>query len=305
MERYNRPGRRHLLALGLAVLAISTGAVFVRLADAPAIVIAFYRCFFAFLLLAPIACLRDREGFRRFSWNDGYLGILSGLCLAAHFTTWIASLNYTTVANSVVLVNTSPLWVGLITTGWRRGVTDASAALHIFLGLGGCFLLCYEDMKFESGHLYGDLLAIVGAVFMAAYLIVGRILRLRTTLLLYVTVCYGTASVVLGLSVFITGSSFIGYSWGTLGSLAAMACISQVFGHTVCNWVLRWFDASFVAICLLGEPILASIFAYFLFAERLSALQFVGAALVLLGIGRAIVAESSRKRLERGTAVQC
>ena len=274
-----------------SVLAGSTGAIFAKVADAPALVIAAYRVGLAFLVLSPFAWSKSGRQLRSLSRRDVVLAMVSGLFLAGHFATWISSLEYTSVANSVVLVDTLPLWVGLITllaTGERLG---RAMVASILLSVLGSFVICADDFQLSPKNLLGDLLAVIGAICGAFYLLIGQALRQRLSLLAYVTLCYGSSALVLGLLVLAMGIPVVGYSWTTMAAVAGMALVSQIMGHTAFNWALRWVSTSFVAVCLLGEPILATIWAYFLFDESLGIAQATGAALVLLGIYVAARAE--------------
>lgn len=280
----------------VSVCAVSTGAIFARLADAPAVVIAVYRVGLALLLLTPFTWWQSGDELRRLSRHDILLALASGLFLAAHFATWITSLEYTSVANSVVLVNTIPLWVGLmmpIVTGVGIGRT---MLLCIFLSTTGSFIMCAVDFHMSSAQLGGDMLALIGALCAAFYLLLGKTLRQRLSLLAYVSLCYGSATIALAVLVLLTRTPIIGYSWATMGAMFGMALVSQIMGHTAFNWSLRWLSPGFVAVCLLGEPVLAAIWAYFLFGESLTTRQGLGAAFVLLGIYLAARADQKPRR---------
>lgn len=272
------------LALAGAVLAVSTGAIFARLADAPALVIAAYRLGLATLILVPVAWWKGREDFKRLSRGDFGLALLSGLFLSLHFATWISSLDFTSVANSVVLVNTNPLWVGLLSPLIVRERVAPIVLLSILISVIGCAIIGAGDFAAGGGALLGDGLALAGSLCMAAYLLIGRNLRQKLSLLPYITVCYGSAALILWILVIATGQPIGGFSHGTYGALLGMALISQLIGHTSYNWALKWFSAALIAVSLLGEPIVATILAYFIFDEGLTWLKFLGGALILTGI---------------------
>jgi len=285
------PAWKPAVVLLVSVCAVSTGAIFARLADAPAIVIAAYRVGVAFVILAPFPWWKDRHELRSLTRRHVLLAIASGLFLAAHFATWIASLDHTSVANSVVLVNTIPLWVGLLMPLVTRQRPGRMLVLSILLSTTGSFVMCATDLHLSPGHLQGDMLALVGAVCAAFYLLLGKTVRQRLSLLAYVALCYGSATCVLLFVTRVMGTPLVGYSWSTLGAMLGMALVSQIMGHTGFNWSLKWLSPGFVAVCLLGEPVLATTWAYIMFGERLTAHQGLGAALVLLGIYSAARAE--------------
>ncbi|MFY9941504.1 MAG: DMT family transporter [Desulfobacterales bacterium] len=285
------PAVAPLLALLLGVVAVSTGAIFARLADAPALVTAAYRVGLATLVLAPFAWWRGRGELRALPAGQWGLAILSGFFLALHFATWISSLDYTSVANSVVLVNTNPLWVGLLTPLIAREPIRRATLISILLSVVGGVIIGLGDFAVGDSALWGDLLALSGSICAAVYLLLGRRLRQRLSLLVYVFICYASAAVFLWLAVLALGLPVRGFSSGTWGAFWAMALFTQLVGHTCYNWALKWFSAGLIAVSLLGEPIGSTILAYILFQEGLSWLKILGAGLILLAITWAATGE--------------
>lgn len=272
------------LALLSGVLAVSTGAIFARLADAPALVIAAYRVGLATLVITPIALLKVREELLGLSRREISLAVLSGLFLALHFATWISSLSYTSVANSVVLVNTNPLWVGLFTPFITKERIKPVVAFGILLSVTGGIIIGAGDFETGGKALLGDFLALAGSVCAAVYLLLGRNLRRKLSLLAYIFVCYGSAAAILWLVVLIGQLPISGFSSGTYACFWAMALFTQLIGHSSYNWALRWFSAGLIAVSLLGEPIGSTILAYFIFDEGLTWFKFVGGGLILIAI---------------------
>lgn len=278
------PAFNPYLALVSGILAVSTGAIFARLADAPALVVAAYRVGLASLVLVPFSCWTSWGEMRSLSKRELKLAVLAGFFLALHFATWISSLDYTSVTNSVVLVNTNPLWVGLLTpmvTGERLRTT---ALVGIVISVIGGVIIGFGDFVAGGQALRGDLLALCGSVCAAFYLLIGRNLRRKLTLLPYITVCYGSAAVILWSMVLAFGLPISGFGSGTWASLWAMALITQLIGHTSYNWALRWFSAGTIAVSLLGEPIGSTILAYIIFNEGLTVSKIAGGALILSAI---------------------
>ena len=185
------------LALIIGTIAVSTGAIFARLADAPSLVIAAYRVGIASLILAPITWWKARDEIATLSKRDLKLAMLSGFFLALHFATWISSLDYTSVANSVVLVNTNPLWVGLLTPFIAREKVRRAALISIVISVIGGAIIGYGDFATGGKALLGDGLALVGSLCAAVYLLLGRNLRRKLSLLPYIFICYGSAAVIL------------------------------------------------------------------------------------------------------------
>lgn len=278
-----------VLALGIA--AVSTGAIFVRLADAPAIVTAAYRMGIASLLLAPLALIKTRREITRLGAAEWRAVLFAGIFLALHFATWISSLDYTTVASSVVLVNTNPLWVGLLSLALGRDRPSNLTKAGIVLSVLGATVIGAGDFALGKEALFGDLLALAGGWFCALYIWMGRSVRPHMTLLPYTALCYSTAAAVLWALLLSLGLPIVGYPKETWKAFFALALVPQLLGHSIYNWALRYFSVSFVAVGLLGEPVGSSILAYFILKEGVTAAKFAGGALILLGIYLASLGE--------------
>ena len=284
MTNHTKPPINPYLPLVIGVMAVSTGAIFARLAEAPALVTAAYRVGLATVILAPLAWWKAREEVLKLSRSDFLLAVTAGFFLAMHFATWISSLDYTSVANSVVLVNTNPLWVGLLTPLIAKERVGRRTVIGILMSVAGGVIIGYGDFAGGARALLGDALALAGSICAAVYLLLGRNLRRKLSLLSYVFVCYGSAAVLLWVAVLAMRLPVTGYSTGTFAAFGAMALISQVIGHSSYNWGLKWFSAGLIAVTLLGEPILSTILAYFLFDEGLTWMKVIGGACILSAI---------------------
>jgi drug/metabolite transporter (DMT)-like permease len=231
--------------------------------------------------------------------NELGLALLSGFFLALHFATWITSLEYTSVASSVVFVSTAPLWVALLSPFALR----EPVARLVLVGMGlalvggvviglsdtctwsGLSLACPPLGEFVRGRAFlGDLLALAGALAAAAYLLIGRRLRSGMALIPYIFVVYGMAAAVLVVLMLGAGDSPQGYSPLTYLWFLLLALIPQLLGHSTYNWALRYISAAYVSITLLGEPVGSTLLAYFLLGETPAALKIFGAILILAGI---------------------
>jgi len=260
--------------LVLGVLAISWGGPLVRFTSAPALTVAAWRMGIAALLLLPF-------GWRRWWRKEALYAGAAGLFLAAHFAFWIQSLRLTSVASSVVLVTTNPLFVGLFS--WLLG---ERAPRGFWLGVGlallGVGLIGIGDLRLGQEALWGDLLALLGAVAASGYLLLGRRAREKIPFIPYVSLTYFVAAFCLFPLAFAFGQVLPpreDWIW-----LFLLGLVPQVLGHTSVNWALRRFPASAVAISILGEPIGASLWAFLLFGERIGVVQGMGIALLLSGI---------------------
>lgn len=282
-------------ALVSGVLAVSTGAIFARLAEAPALVIAAYRVGLATLLLTPLAWLRARDELFNLSFRDLRLAAISGLFLAFHFATWISSLDYTSVTNSVVLVNTNPLWVGLLTPLITKERIKIAVAVSIVISVCGGIIIGAGDFAVGGTALLGDFLALVGSICAAFYLLLGRNLRRKLSLLPYIFVCYGCAALILWLIILSLKLPITGFSADTYATFWAMAVISQLIGHSSYNWALKWFSAGLIAVSLLGEPIGSTILAYIIFKEGLTWSKVIGGGLILTAIYISAASENQKR----------
>jgi drug/metabolite transporter (DMT)-like permease len=307
-----------MLAILVAILAVSTASIFIRFAQekAPSLVIAAYRLGLATLVLAPVTLSRHRAEVKQALSQKkvAWLGVLSGVLLAFHFATWITSLQYTSVASSVVLVTTSPLWValfsplilkeplpwyvwvGLVVTllgGMVVGISDSCQ-----WSAGG--ILCPSLTTFLEGKAFlGDILAFMGAFFASGYILIGRRLRPTMSLNAYTFLVYGVAALVLLGVVALSGESLVGYPWQTYLFLLALALVPQLIGHSTFNWALRYLSAAYVSIALLGEPLGSTVLAYFVLSEIPSPFKLAGLGLILAGILVASLQGNKRLKTRR------
>jgi len=284
MIQNDKPRVHPYFILISGILAISTGAVFVRIADAPALVIAAYRVGIASLLLVPMACWKARNELSGLSLKELKTAFLAGTFLAMHFAAWISSLTYTSISNSVVLVSTSPLWVGVFAPLFIKEKIGRTTRVGILLSIVGCAIIGSGDFTIGGKALWGDFLALMGGFCAAGYLILGKSLRPKLSLIVYISICYGSAAIVLWVMVLVMGLPVSGFSSHTLSAILAMALISQLIGHSSYNWALRYCSTTLVALSFLGEPVGATILAYFLFHEVLTMTKTVGGLLILSGI---------------------
>ena len=288
------------IALLTAILAVSTASLFIRFAqrDVPSLVIAALRLSFATLILAPIALTRHHHELRTLTRRDLILGLGSGVFLAIHFATWISSLEYTSVASSVVFVATGPLWVAILSPLLLNERLTRIAGVGLVLAfLGGALIGLSDACAFHNGlhcpqfsqvlhgrAMWGNFLALCGAWAVSGYLIIGRKVRAKISLIPYIFLVYGIGAVVLLLFVFAARESLFAYAPQDYGWIFLLAAIPQLIGHSAFNWLLKYLSATMVAVTTLAEPIGSSVLA-FLFLKETPALAIIfGGVLILLGI---------------------
>lgn len=270
-------------AVYIAVLSVSFSAILVRLTDASGLAVAFYRMFFSSLLMIPVYMLQ-RPRLPSLRSPELRLCILSGLFLGFHFATWITSLKFTSVASSVTLVTTQPLFVAALSSLFLGERLSKSAVAGMGLAILGSAALVFQGMAIGSMHLAGDLLALAGAAFASGYLILGRLVRRSLRVESYALVAYVTSAVTIGLVCAVLSPEALIVSGRDLAITCAMALVCTIIGHTLFNWSLEFVSASFVAVMILGEPVGASLWAALLFREIPTAVQAAACCALLAGI---------------------
>jgi drug/metabolite transporter (DMT)-like permease len=269
------------VVLGIALLAVSCGAIFARLAEAPPLAIAAWRVGLALVVVMPFAAAGIVGA--RTSKRARALAAGAGILLAAHFATWIASLDYTTVARSVLFVCTAPIWVALLGFLSGRGAPTRATLLALVLALAGAAVVS------GGGHggaaaLRGDLLALAGGVAMAGYFMLSREAQGSLPFRTYLGIAYGVAAAALWLAVLVADVPASGFDERTWWALAGMAAVSQLIGHSGYNWSLRHLSPLFVAVVSVGEPVIASALAWWILGEALDWRTGAGGVLILAAI---------------------
>ena len=287
------------LALFAGVCASSFAATLIRLCDAPSLVIAAYRLSFATLILLPFALLRSRREVRSWTLRDGLGVSASGLCLALHFALWITSLEYTSISSSVLLVSTTPVFVGAASWLFLRERASAWTVAGIALSVAGVAIIAVGDRGSGRDSLFGDLLAVGGAVTIAAHLLIGRRLRQRLSALPYVTAVNAVAALLLLAGCRMASDPLRGYPGRTYLLMLLLALFPQLLGHASFNWALRRLSPSFISVALLAEPVAASLLAYLFLSEAPASSAWAGGPVVMAGI--LLAARGERKLTTEGT----
>jgi len=275
---------KQYLALIIGVISVSFAAIFIRLAEAPSLVIAAYRLCLASLIIAPVAWARSRDELRRLSRKQLVLALLSGAFLALHFALWITSLSYTSVATSVVLVTANPIFVAIASYFLFQERLGKQTITGIAIALIGSVLIGFGNWRAGPSPLFGGILALLGALAMAGYLLIGRRLRRSIGLLGYIALVYSAAAVLLLTATLAFGYRLVGYSTTTYLMMVLLAVVPQLLGHSSLNWSLGFVPATLVTIAVLGEPIGATALAFLLLNESPTISEIGGGILILAGI---------------------
>ena len=272
------------LTLFIGVVAVSFAAVFIRLADAPPMVIATCRMVIAAAVLLPIASIKSMKGLRRLSKRDVSLILLSSIFLALHFGLWITSLDYTSIASSVVLVTSHPAFVAILSYFLWRERLNRLIIGGIIVALAGVVVINYNGLSFDYQSLLGNLLALLAAFAMGVYLIIGGQLKTRIDLLSYLALIYSGAAVILLAATLIMGYSLSGYSGQTYLMMVLLALVPQLIGHSSLNLAVRLVPVTLVSVAILGEPVGATLLGGLILGELPTVNEIVGGLLILGGI---------------------
>jgi drug/metabolite transporter (DMT)-like permease len=294
-----QPERYAPIVVALAIVVVSFAAILIRLCDAPTAVIAAGRLTFATLIIFPL--FRRNLGRNKITRSQAAYCALAGLFLALHFLFWIESLRLTTVASSVVLVTTSPVFAAVFAWLALKEAVGRKTLLAIGLCLGGGLIIGRGSMDFGAGAMRGNLFAVLGAAAFGAQFVVARSLRRTMGLTAYAFPVYGAAAVILIGWTLATGKSFTGFAPINYLWFFLLALGPQAFGHTSLSWALKYLPASKVAISILGEPVGAALLAWIFFKEVPGYTLFVGGALILYGVYLAIT-EKPRLQGVEGTS---
>ena len=275
------------IILFVGVLSVSFAATFIRLAEAPPLVIATYRLTIASIILIPIASIRSAPNLKsltRLPRRDILLILLSSMSLALHFGLWITSLNYTSIASSVVLVTSHPAFVAVTSYFlWGERLNKLTIS-GITVALAGVILINYGGLTFGSQAILGDLLALIAGFAMGAYLIIGGQIRTRIDILPYLTILYTCSAVILLVATMLSGHSLIGYSPDTYLMLILLALIPQLIGHSCLNMAVRLVPVTLVSVAILGEPVGATLLGALILGEMPTTNEIIGGLLILGGI---------------------
>ena len=270
----------------IGVMGISLSSIFVKYSNAPSAVTAAYRLLWTILLMSPVTFGKSeiRKELFGISTRNLLLSCFSGVFLAFHFTLWFESLRHTSVASSTTIVCTEVIWVSLGYGLFLKGKISFRAILAIVITLVGSAMIAFADATSGGGHLYGDLLSLLAAITVAAYVLLGRVVRASVSTTVYTFVVYASCAFVLLFFCLFQKSSLLGYGPSAIVVGLLLAIFSTILGHSIFSWCLKYFSPSFVSASKLCEPVVAAILASFLFGEAPVLLQIIGGVLIIGGV---------------------
>ncbi|EEL40420.1 Transporter, Drug/metabolite exporter [Bacillus toyonensis] len=272
--------------LFFGVFALSTSAIFVKLADAPAAIIAFYRLLFATVILLPLLLFnkRNRNELKTLSKKQWGFGFLSGLFLAGHYVLWFESLQYTSVASSTVIVTLQPLFSMIGGYFLFKERFTKGAVIGCLIAISGSIVIGWQDFQISGDALYGDILAFMAAGIITAYFFISQHIRKDLSLIPYSVISYGSSACFLGIFAYMQQQSFIHYATQTWLSFIGLAFIATILGQTIFNWLLKWMSATVISMSILGETIGTCVLAYFILSETITLQQALGISIIFIGL---------------------
>lgn len=275
-----------MIMIAIGVIGISLSAIFVKYSDAPSVVTAAYRLLWTVGLMTPVVFgkAQVRAELKQTNGKTIALCAVSGIFLALHFTSWFESLKQTSVASSTAIVCTEVIWVALGFVVFLKGRIGKTALISIAITVFGSLLIALSDYSAGGDHLSGDGLALAAAIFSAVYTLIGREVRKGMSTISYTYIVYFFCALVLCISTVAAGIPFHGYGMSSVVVGLFLAVFSTLLGHSIFSWCLKFLSPSFVSASKLCEPVVAAIFAVFLFAELPALLQIIGGLITIGGV---------------------
>jgi len=279
-----KPKINPYIPIFIGVISVSLSAIFVKLANAEAGIIAFYRMLFSVLIMAPLFFWKYTKELRQLSKRDWLFSSIAGIFLAFHFILWFESLNYTSVASSTVLVTLQPLFAFVGTYFFFKEKITMKTIFAGAIAIVGSVLISWGDFKLSGAAFYGDILALIACALITAYLLFGQDVRKRLSLVTYTMLVYVVSTITLFVYVLIKGESFGPYPTMDWVWFILLAIVPNLFGHTLFNWSIKYVSTNVVSVAILFEPIGAALLALLIFKEYLIVTQLIGGLIVIMGI---------------------
>ncbi len=273
--------RTDAILMFVVVVAISSSGPIIALSMAPVLAIAMWRCIFGSLATLPFAISKgDLFSLNKVQRKYCYA---SGVALAIHFCLWIPSVRLTSVANSVALVATQPIWMLLISK-WQGYQIPRRAWIGVFVAVTGVFIVVGVDFTVSTKALIGDLMSLLSAFAAGAYLIIGGSVRREVSNQTYTTIVYGVSAALIAVMTLALGTPLWGYSKNDWLLIGALTLGAQLLGHSLMSRLMSTTSSNVVGIAVLFEPPGAAIFAGFLLDQQIPFSAYFGMAVILIGL---------------------
>ena len=275
-----------MILIAVGVIGISLSSIFVRYANSPSAVTAAWRLLWTVILMTPVVLGKQavRQEFTQADKKSILLSALSGLFLAIHFVLWFDSLSHTTVASSTTIVCTEVIWVALGFCLFLKGKLSWKAVAAIAVTLLGSIAIAWSDSGSGGNHLYGDILALLAAIAVAVYMLLGRVVQKKLSTTVYTFLVYSACLITLVITCLAQGENMFAYGLRPVIVGLLLSVFSTILGHSIFSRCLKFFSPAFVSASKLCEPVVAAILAGFLFGEIPAPLQIAGGVLILGGV---------------------
>ena len=269
----------------IGAIAIAFSPIFVRFSDVDPIMTAFYRIFISlpFFLFFSSFSIIEKVKFPEFN-NSYVIFLVSGIFFALDLICWHWSIKLTTVSKATFLSNLAPIVVIIFSLIFLKEKFSKFFYLAALLSMVGMLMLLGESFKFNKSQFIGDLLGVLTAVWYGSYIVTISQLRKKynSTSIMFLSGIV-TAIILLIVSILFE-QSLIPQSLFTITIIFLLGFICQFMGQSFITYSLAYLSASLSSLCLLIQPIAATVLAYFFFQEKLTTIQFFGSALILIGI---------------------
>lgn len=278
--------KKPMIMIVVGVIGISLSAIFVKYSTAPSSVTAAFRLLWTVILMTPMVFTKKsiREEVAKVDRKTLGLCALSGLFLAIHFVLWFESLKHTSVASSTTIVCTEVIWVAFGFCLFMKGKLSVKAILAIFVTFFGSMMIAWADSATGGFYLYGDGLALLAAIAVAVYTLIGRVVREQISTTAYTYTLYTVCAITLVITCVVQGYGLFDYGMSAIIVGLLLSVFSTILGHSIFSWCLKYFSPAFVSASKLCEPVVAAAFAVFLFQEIPTLLQIIGSVMILGGV---------------------
>jgi len=281
-EIMKKPSKYWILA---GTFFTSVSSIIIRFSEAPALVISAYRMLFTCMMLFLPVYIKNRNEFKSLNKSNFIMCVISGIFLAFHFASWIKSIQMTTIANSTVLVSCSPIFVAAINYYLFKEKITYKMIVGISMSLLGTIIIGMGSSQGnESSMMLGNILAFMGAIFVAGYLVIGGFVRRTVSAGVYVFIVYFVSAIVLFIMCFVTGIPVYPYPAKEYMLFFLLGFFSSILGHTAYNYLMKYYSSTLISVSTLMEPIFASLMAMFIFREIPSLYTVVGGIIIIGGI---------------------
>ena len=276
---------RYYYLVALGIFAVSLSPIITKAAVSSSLTIAANRMFFTIIILTPFTITKILSEIKTIQQKTILLNILSGIFLGLHFWSWIDSLQFTTVANSTILVNLHPIFILILGSIFLNQKIDSLSIISTVIALSGSLLIIYNSLFNLSLNMRGDMMAVIGAITISVYFTIGSQLRQSVSNKTYTYIAYLSAFVTLFIISLFFNINIFSYPSSDILVFLGLALIPTLLGHSIFNYSLQFLSSHFISMAVLAEPILASTWAYLLYNESVTLVQFIGGFLILFGLG--------------------